>query len=238
MRKVIKFDIDEVLPQHAEILESQGMAARPNLPEKIHRLVDSARDLYSHLVDPKGILEDLSISDFQAIYDGNGENASESPLQHIFPRADRLALFAATLGNRLAEKNSTLFAEGEAALGYMLDVVTTCGAEYLAELMGLRYFELMPEEQRRSSELGILHYCPGYCGWDITGQAKIFQTLNPHEIGVTLNESCVMQPLKSVSGVLLVGKKGIHMFKPEYPFCKKCETHKCLERMAYIEKEF
>ena len=120
----------------------------------------------------------------------------------------------------------------------MLDAVTTCGAEHLAKLMALRYFELLPEEQCLSREMSVLHYSPGYCGWDIRGQEKIFRVLHPHEIGVTLNSSCVMQPLKSVSGVLVIGKKGIHMFKPKFPFCKECDTHKCLERMADVEQEF
>ncbi len=234
----MQFRIDEVLPEPAEVLKGQGMANHPNLPARIHRLLDSAIDLYSQLADPKGLMEDLPASDFAAVYNGNGRNFLQSPLQYIFPQADGLALFAATLGSALAVKNSELFAKGEAALGYMLDAVTTCGAEYLAKLMGIRYFEFLPEEQRRLGKLSVLHYSPGYCGWDITGQTRLFQALHPDEIGVSLNTSCVMTPLKSVSGVLVIGRKEMHMFKPTFPFCKECQTHKCLERMASLEREY
>ena len=54
------------------------------------------------------------------------------------------------------------------------------------------------------------------------------------EIGVTLNDSCLMSPLKSVSGVLVAGLGEAHRFRPDFPFCDDCRTHECGRRMASV----
>ena len=50
----------------------------------------------------------------------------------------------------------------------------------------------------------------------MSGQRALFACLQPEAIGVTLNASCLMDPLKSVSGVLAAGPADIHRFAPGY----------------------
>jgi len=68
----------------------------------------------------------------------------------------------------------------------------------------------------------------------VSGQRKLFAYLQPATIGLTLTESCVMQPLKSVSGVLIAGPKAIHRFPPTYDFCGTCEDRTCRERLKTV----
>jgi hypothetical protein len=235
MRKIIRFDIEEIAPSPIEVLENQGIAGGRNLPARIRALLDAALELFKQLVEPRGVLKDLAIADFKAIYDGNGKNSPEGPVPIIVPQAEALALFAATLGNALINKSSELFAEGGAALGYMLDAVNTSGAERLGKLMGQRFLEHLSEKQRPVKDLKVQYYSPGHCGWDVSGQEKLFQVLHPEEIGITLNASWAMQPFKSISGILVVGDMKIHRFKPVFSFCKQCKEKKCLERLKILE---
>ena len=76
-----------------------------------------------------------------------------------------------------------------------------------------------------------LGYSPGYCGWHIGAQKKLFDRLGPEEIGIRLGESFLMEPIKSVSGVLVAGPAAIHRFRPAFPFCRGCTTHPCRRRM-------
>jgi ArsR family metal-binding transcriptional regulator len=46
-----------------------------------------------------------------------------------------------------------------------------------------------------------------------------------------------MYPLKSISGVLVAGDMDIHRFKPKFTFCKNCKEHKCVSRLAILERE-
>jgi hypothetical protein len=237
MRKTIELDIDDLTPTPAEVLENQGMASRANLPEKIKNLLDSALEIFRQLADPRGLLQDLPISDFSEIYAGNGLNAPEGPVPGIVPRADGLALFAATLGDSLIAKSNELFAKGGPALGFMLDAVNSSGAERLGRQMCLRFLHLLPQDERRTEELKAQYYCPGHCGWHISGQEKLFEILHPEEIGMSLNSRWVMKPFKSISGVLVAGEMDIHRFRPSFPFCGDCKEHKCVKRLQILENE-
>lgn len=237
MRKIIELDIADLTPTPGEVLASQGMAGRANIPDKIRTLLDSALELFRQLAEPKGLMQELPFSEFPSIYDGNGLNSPEGPVPVIVPRADGLALFAATLGSALISKSSDLFAQGGPALGFMLDAVNSSAAERLGRQMGLRFVETLPEETRKARELKVQYYCPGHCGWHMSGQTKLFQILHPEEIGITLNERWVMQPVKSISGILVAGGMDIHRFKPAFSFCNQCKEHKCVKRLLLLESE-
>jgi hypothetical protein len=68
----------------------------------------------------------------------------------------------------------------------------------------------------------------------VRGQRRLFAATDPSAIGVTLNDSCLMSPIKSVSGVLLAGPKEIHRFRPDFPFCDECRNRTCGRRMAAV----
>jgi cobalamin-dependent methionine synthase I len=196
-------------------------------------LLESAIEIFKQLAVPKGLMADLKLADFEAVYNGNGSDTSENPVQLIFPKADALALFAVTLGAPLTERASGLFAQGGPALGYMLEAVTTAGAERLGNLMSQRFLEHLSEERPR--DLTVLHYSPGNCGWHLSSQEKIFHYLHPEEIGIGLSSSFHMRPQKSLSGVLIAGPKEIHLFKPNFQLCLQCKTHKCAQRFARLQ---
>ena len=59
---------------------------------------------------------------------------------------------------------------------------------------------------------------------------------NPDEIGITLRDSFLMEPLKSISGVVVAGPAEIHVFDDDYPFCEDCDTRGCRRRIRAILK--
>jgi len=237
MKTLIELTVEKVTPSVAEVLAAQGMAGRQNIPARITALLDSALEIFKQLAEPKGMLEELPISTFGAIYDGNSRNSPVCPVPAIVARADALAVFAATMGNALITRSSELFAQGGPALGFMLDAVNSAGAERLGRLMCHKFLELLPEELRRAKKLTVQYYCPGHCGWHLSGQERVFQMLHPEEIGISLKSSWAMFPTKSISGVLVAGEIEIHRFKPDFTFCKVCKEHKCLQRLRILESE-
>jgi cobalamin-dependent methionine synthase I len=181
------------------------------------------------------LMEDLPISGFEPIYNGNNLNSAECPVPSIVKRADAVALFAATMGLALADKSSELFTKGGAALGYMLDAVNSVAAEQLGQRMCLRFLQLLPEELRKAKELKVQYYCPGHCGWHLSGQEKVFESLQPGEIGIALSSGWAMYPVKSISGVLIAAPIEVHRFAPGFEFCKLCKEHKCVSRLKLLE---
>ncbi len=237
MRRILELNVKDLTPTPAEVLANQGMGGRANIPEKIKSLLDTAIEIFGQLAEPKGLMQDLPMSEFQAIYNGNGLNSAEGPVPAIVFRADALALFAATLGNSLISKSSELFAKGGPALGFMLDAVNASGSERLGRQMCLQFLDLLPEEIRAGRKLKVQYYSPGHCGWHISGQTKLFEALQPEEIGITVNASWAMRPVKSISGILVAGDMEIHKFQPAFSFCKECKEHKCVKRLLLLENE-
>ncbi|MCK4655215.1 MAG: hypothetical protein KAU01_12305, partial [Candidatus Cloacimonetes bacterium] len=155
---------------------------------------------------------------------GEGTNSAETPVKRIFPKADGLALFALTMGKKVSEKIETLFKENDFALGSMLDNIASLAADKAVKKLETIFSDHFPNTY-------ALSYSPGYCGWHISGQKKLFEYLHPEKIGITLNDSFLMIPLKSVSGVLISGKREIHKFENNFSFCSLCKTKSCIERI-------
>jgi len=214
-------------PDRASVLRDQGIPDDAAPRERVLRLIDHALELYGELTDPRGLFAGVSSDDFERIYPGDGQNARRTPLEEIFPRSERLALFVVTLGDAISREIAGLFERNEPALAWALDAIASERADRAAALAGERF--------RGEGSTSVLSYSPGYCGWHVSGQRKLFEFLRPEDIGVTLNESCLMQPLKSVSGVLVAGAREIHEFDDDYDFCGTCRTHQCRERIASLD---
>ncbi len=98
----------------------------------------------------------------------------------------------------------------------------------------INYLDNLISSDKFGKNSALLRYSPGYCGWHITGQKKLFEELKPESIGITLNSSYLMQPIKSISGVMISGDKNIHFFENNFSFCADCKTISCKERMKKL----
>ena len=171
---------------------------------------------------------------------GNEGTNRAAPVGEIHVRADALALFVATMGQETCRLIAEGFARNDFAVASMLDAVASAAADRAASVLAERFLDRVRHAGRSVSDAVVLPYSPGYCGWHITGQRKLFAFLDsrdgagPGSIGVTLRESCLMEPLKSVSGVLIVGPRDMHGFPDDYPFCSTCDTHACRDRIAAL----
>ena len=197
-------------------------------------LFKKAMDLFLEFSQPTGIISDISIPEFADVYSGEGLNEKRAPLEEIFKKAGSLALFAVTLGERVTKKIDELFGANEFALGNMLDSVASVGTDKAADSVESHFFNLLSGKGKITPSTGILRYSPGYCGWHMSGQKKLFDFLHPEKIGITLLDSFLMKPLKSISGVMVVGEKEIFIFEDSYPFCSRCKSHSCRERIRTL----
>ncbi|MBE6757190.1 MAG: Vitamin B12 dependent methionine synthase activation subunit [Ruminococcaceae bacterium] len=102
-------------------------------------------------------------------------------------------LFAATLGagfDRLLHKYSRL----SPARALLLQAYGTACAEALCDAFCAEY----PTATARFS--------PGYGDWDLAAQREVFRLLQPsRHIGVSLNDSLLMTPVKTVTAVIGLG---------------------------------
>ena len=161
-------------------------------------------------------------------------NDPEAPVATIYPGADDLALLAVTLGVEVSTTITRLFSENDFAFATVFDAVASGGADFLAEVAMRAHLERSGLAGGEQSDEASLLYSPGYCGWHVSGQRALFHRLKPERIGIELLESCLMQPSKSVSGVIVTGPAEIHRFVPDFAFCADCATKSCRERIASL----
>ena len=232
MSQLIDIEPEITLPDIKAVLKQQGVGEEYEITEKISDIFLNAIVLYKETVHIRGMYDNVTTTEFGDIYRGEGLNDSETPLADIYPKAERLALFAVTLGRKVSDRISELMNNNDYALGVMLDAVASVGAEKTADELENRY---KTEILKTEPALKVLRYSPGYCGWHVSGQRKLFKRLIPDKIGISINDRCLMEPLKSISGVLVAAEKENHYFDMSYACCEDCDNYNCRDRLAGLD---
>lgn len=234
MKKVLTFPVEKVTPSLEAVLKAQGISDSSTVDDRILRLAENAISAYEKLAMPVGIAVEIPKSDFENVFIGEGNNESDAPLGPIYDSSEHLALFAVTIGNQICREISALFGANDFAAGSMLDSAASEGAEKTAEVLELSYRESRAGKGEYDSSTGIMRFSPGYCGWHISAQKRLFEFLHPREIRIELNDSCLMIPIKSISGVIVAGKKEIFTFDDIFDFCVDCDDRSCQDRIKIM----
>lgn len=126
-------------------------------------------------------------------------------------------VFVATAGEEFDAKVRELNAEGDIVADFVADSIGTVLAELAVD--------------RLEKELGFakglsMPYSPGYCGWDIREQHLFFPLFPPQPCGITLSDSSLMSPEKSISGFFAMGE---NLVRQPY-HCEICKNTKCYKR--------
>ncbi len=230
MRETVTITSATIKPAPSAVLKLQGVPADQTPDERTTSILEQARELLMQLATPKGVFATISKIDFASVYEGRGENELDTPLTGIFTQADGLALFAVTVGEAVSERIKTLFDANDFALGAMLDSCASVAADQTAAFLQQQVHKKLMAHENIPEITRALRYSPGYCGWHVSGQPALFAILRPQDIGISLRKSCLMEPLKSVSGVIVCGPPAIHKFDDTYDFCADCATRDCRNR--------
>ena len=132
-----------------------------------------------------------------------------------------VALFVATIGNGFEQWRKK--AKDDMVRAFFADSLGSVLAEATTVVMLARI-------EREMNEQGLFvsnSYSPGYCDWKLFEQQKLFSFFPAHFCGVTLTESCLMLPLKSVSGIIGIGKD----VKKRLYACEVCKMTNCVKKM-------
>ena len=135
-------------------------------------------------------------------------------LSYVLSECECVAVFLSTIGRDLEEECSKLMEKGEMLQATTLDAIGTEAVEKTADKLQDDIAELA----KKMGCQATLRYSPGYCDWDVTQQKVIFQAIDSTALGVKLTANCMMVPLKSISGIIGIGK----FDKTKPPPCFEC----------------
>lgn len=131
----------------------------------------------------------------------------------------KVCLYLSTAGAEYEEYVQQSRSEGNIMKEFIADSIGTV----LAEKSSLYISRLLKSDygMKLSSP-----YSPGYCGWSIEGQKKLFSFFPENPCGIQLSDSFLMFPVKSVSGLFGLGDTD---FKhPKH--CELCNNYQCFKR--------
>ena len=133
-----------------------------------------------------------------------------------------VALIAVTLGKKYDEWINQYFKSGDPFQGYIADTIGSEMVENAAD-----FIELLVESETKKNGLNCTNrYSPGYCGWNVSEQHKFFSFLHKNFCGIELSESALMNPVKSVSAIIGIGKE---CEKKDY-HCSLCSMENCYKK--------
>ena len=137
--------------------------------------------------------------------------------------AQRYAVFVATVGNGYFQWTDAVGRRDDMFQTYVMDCLGSQIVESVTD-----YMETVL--QKEIEPAGFKHtnrFSPGYCGWHVSEQPKLFSLFGePQPCGIELTDSCLMLPIKSVSGVIGIGPDVRYL---QYS-CGICDKKDCYKR--------
>ncbi|MDD3705344.1 MAG: vitamin B12 dependent-methionine synthase activation domain-containing protein [Clostridiaceae bacterium] len=138
-------------------------------------------------------------------------------------RAEKCAIMAMTLGIEV-DMRIAYYSKTDLTKGLVLDACATAAAESLCDTVQGK----VKAEAKSMGFETTSRYSPGYGDFSIGIQKELTKVLKTYErLGLSVNESSIMIPRKSVTAIIGMQKEGCikNSFK-----CSECENKYCLYR--------
>jgi hypothetical protein len=178
---------------------------------KIDAALETALEESKSLIEPKAIYVDAAGSDL--------------PGSKVFEELERVAFCVCTIGPKLEERVTALTKEGDMLAAVVLDAIGSAAAEAVARYANDRIDEM-------AADVGLKTSCrasPGYGDWDVREQKNLFELVPAGKIGVSLTESSMMVPRKSISFALHISENPVRLRSEGS--CRNCDMETCPYRI-------
>lgn len=221
----IKIDFDRIKPTTNTIMECMGYRDGKNQ----EMIFSSTEELIKKSAQHAEVIGGYRLIEENSIAVESGKmlvNNEMFQLDKIIAKqlsnCTSIALLAVTLGKKYDDWINQYFKNGDPFLGYIADTIGSEMVENAADVI-----ESIIENEANKLGLNCTNrYSPGYCGWNVFEQHKFFSFLPEKFCGIELSESALMNPVKSVSAIIGLGK---NCQKKDYQ-CSLCSMENCYKR--------
>lgn len=150
-------------------------------------------------------------------------------IARLMKGSEQVALFVCTIGAGISDAYKYFISQGDPLKAYFVDTLGSIAVEKAMDLVQHQLAEELSARQLQFTN----RFSPGYCGWPVREQQKIFSFFPSSPCGISLSESSLMIPSKSVSGIIGVG----HSVRYVEHNCMLCEMKNCLYRKKLHQRE-
>lgn len=203
----------------------EGGLGLDDFSDIINELIHSG-DSFVHAKGGYTIL-DMDVQEDKGLIQLQDENLTEhfevgKIITKQLATSEKGVVFACTAGKGIREKYDYYTQQQDFLHAYLVDLLGTISVENAMDKI-----QSALQDDMKSKGLNITNrYSPGYCGWNVKEQHQLFRFLPNNYCGISLTETALMIPIKSVSGIIGIGKN-VHM--QEYT-CGICQLDHCLYR--------
>ena len=194
------------------------------VPEPFAGLIESATEHAHSILEPRAVIQVVEGPVFHkednSMSVGGNRFSLQNVVYNMVKRSSSMAFFICTIGPALPEIIRQQNSEGDLLSAYVYDILGTLSVEAAMDVFQSRF-----KVEMNRHHLNVTNrYSPGYCNWDIKEQELLFQVINDDFTGVELSSSCLMQPIKSISGIIGIGEA----VKFNRYTCSRCDQQDCL----------
>lgn len=219
-----KINFSDIKLEKSEISSFMGLGEIPDEP--FGSMIDNAIKLLSTSKNIEGgftikPVKELSIKEGTLKIE-NQTFTTGRMISSFLRSSEYAALFTCTAGYDVEKYSAQYKNEGDFLQSYVIDAT---GSLLVEGAMDIVYEKL--KNMAFTNNLAITNrYSPGYCDWKVADQQKLFSFLPSKFCNVTLSESSLMSPVKSVSGIIAIGKSVKHLGY----ICDTCKNGTCVYR--------
>lgn len=213
-----QFEVD--VPQ---ILNRIGYDDGNEPSARIMSLVNDYIDNYQDLLSPSFVstVKDIKSTNYNQVKIEGDIVLKSFKLARLLERCKKVAIFALTIGDSLEEMVEYLARIGLVLKASVLDAIGSGAAETMAGFVE----DKIKTEAETEGLVISRRFSPGYCDWKVSEQRMLFKVLRGLPHSVTLTDSCLMVPQKSISGIIGLGLPGNDIEK--YNPCITCAKREC-----------
>lgn len=194
-----------------DVIRAQGLSVdrvkskSPRLIEITHRAVEEGLPY----LQPRVAFERYPVTGITStgVLLGESITLEGDLLRQHFENCQEIAAAVCTVGEKIGVLVSELFPK-DVALAMALEALASAATE----ILGNSLCNYIDNTVRQDGLFTILPINPGMTGWPVeVGQPQVFSLVDTSGIGVTLDDSGLMRPLKSLSMIIGISKtKSMH----------------------------
>jgi hypothetical protein len=228
----VKINFRDLTVSKNDIVQILGYADRA-IPVHFEEMIDDILSRLPNYCDIQAGYRILDVKKFEnrseGLYIGNEFFKLQKIVTSQLRKSEKAALFISTIGPAMETWAKKLSAEGDVALSYLVDTVASVTEEQAVDVLHNHIEKHMNMQGFKITN----RYSPGYCNWSVSEQHLLFSFFPVNFCGITLTESALMVPIKSVSGIIGIGRDVQRM---DY-ICDKCSIQDCTYRMILEAKK-
>jgi hypothetical protein len=219
-----KIDLNYIPVDRERLMQVLG-AEDPAFVSYMNSEIDRYLDILKGKLFVRGgyiLFTGIDFSEKNKIGFGDQIFTTEKIVYGMLKNSELISVFACTAGPQIEYQSKVLRESGDAFGEYIINALGSLIVEH-----GMDIIHEHLQNQAQKENLKITNrYSPGYCNWDVSEQQKLFTLLPEEFCGITLTQSSLMQPIKSVSGFIGIGKN----VKFNSYTCDFCSSTDCIYR--------